>query len=233
MKLMCALCKIQACDIEPASAVYPSYCPMGDEDERTQAVFQTSREIYRQDGMERTIAQEAARTEAVGYLKWPRMQEVMEFAWRINAKHLGVAHCIGMLEEARIVHKLLETNGFQVSSVCCKVGSIPKTEVGLTLDETLFPDGFDPLCNPIGQAKLLNIAKTDLNVLVGLCVGHDTLFLMHSQAPATVLIAKDRVTGHNPAAALYTSHSYFERLNHVRENRDQAQEGPHTEKLSP
>lgn len=34
----------------------------------------------------------------------------------------------------------------------------------------------------------------------------------HSEAPVTVLVAKDRVTGHNPAAVLYTSHSYYSRL---------------------
>jgi uncharacterized metal-binding protein len=107
----------------------------------------------------------------------------------------------------------LEENDFQVSSVCCNVGSIPKSEVGLQPEETLMPEGgFDPLCNPIAQAELLNLAGTDLNLLVGLCVGHDSLFLMHSRAPSTVLVAKDRVTGHNPAAALYTSHSYYARL---------------------
>jgi uncharacterized metal-binding protein len=48
--------------------------------------------------------------------------------------------------------------------------------------------------------------------VVGLCVGHDSLFFRHSVAPVTVLVAKDRVTGHNPVAALYTSHSYYRRL---------------------
>ena len=60
--------------------------------------------------------------------------------------------------------------------------------------------------------KLLNEAETDLNVVVGLCVGHDSLFFRHSDALVTVLVAKDRVTGHNPAAVLYTSHSYYQRL---------------------
>jgi len=55
-------------------------------------------------------------------------------------------------------------------------------------------------------------AGTGLNVAVGLCVGHDTLFFQHSAAPVTVLVAKDRVLGHNPVAALYTSRSYYRRL---------------------
>jgi uncharacterized metal-binding protein len=62
------------------------------------------------------------------------------------------------------------------------------------------------------QAKLLNEQKTDLNVIVGLCVGHDSLFIKYSDAPVTTLITKDRVLGHNPAAALYTSNFYYQRL---------------------
>lgn len=46
----------------------------------------------------------------------------------------------------------------------------------------------------------------------GLCVGHDMLFVKHADAPTTTLVAKDRVTGHNPAAALYGNHFYYKRL---------------------
>jgi uncharacterized metal-binding protein len=187
-------------------------------DELHRGILGVSQQSYMQAGQDRDLALASARTEAAGYLRWPRVQEVMEFARRIGARHLGVASCIGLIEEARLLHKLLESNGFEVSSVCCKVGSIPKLEFGLRPEETLAPDGgFDPLCNPIGQAQLLNAAGTQLNVLVGLCVGHDSLFLKYTEAPATVLIAKDRVTGHNPAAALYTLHSYYGRLQGNRE----------------
>lgn len=65
------------------------------------------------------------------------------------------------------------------------------------------------MCNPIGQAALLEKAGTQLNVILGLCVGHDTLFLRSSAAPTTVLAAKDRVLGHNPVAALYLAESYY------------------------
>ena len=68
------------------------------------------------------------------------------------------------------------------------------------------------MCNPILQAKMLNQAKTDLNVVVGLCVGHDSLFYKYSEAITTTMITKDRVLGHNPAAALYTAETYYKRL---------------------
>ena len=68
------------------------------------------------------------------------------------------------------------------------------------------------ICNPILQAKMLNEAKTDLNVVVGLCVGHDSLFYKYSEALTTTAVTKDRVLGHNPAAALYTADSYYSKL---------------------
>jgi len=219
MDLKCAKCKVKVCLGEPGSKSPPTYCAMASDDEEIVKALQEAAVHYIQEGVDRKIAMEAARTEAAGYLRWPRVQEVMDFAWRIGAKHLGIAHCIGLIDEARILQKILEANDFQVSSICCKVGSIPKTGIGLTQQETLFPEGgFDPLCNPVGQASLLNLAGTDLNILVGLCVGHDSLFLKYSQAPATVLVAKDRVTGHNPVAALYTYNSYYQRLARVKED---------------
>jgi uncharacterized metal-binding protein len=165
------------------------------------------------DGEEtRRLAQAAARTEAAGYCKEPRVEEVMNFARRIGVNRLGIATCVGLIREARLLQEILEANDFEVASVCCKVGSIPKEEIGLLDSEKIHPGQFEALCNPIGQAKLLNEAGTGLNVVVGLCVGHDSLFFRHSVAPVTVLVAKDRVTGHNPAAVLYTSRSYYRRL---------------------
>jgi uncharacterized metal-binding protein len=170
-----------------------------------------AREAY-EDEETRRLALAAARTEADRYPLVPRVEEVMGFARRIGANRLGIASCVGLIREARMLQEILEANGFEVISVCCKVGSIPKEEIGLADEEKVRPGQFEALCNPIGQAKLLNEAGAELNIAVGLCVGHDSLFFRHAQAPVTVLVAKDRVTGHNPAAALYTSHSYYRRL---------------------
>ena len=65
------------------------------------------------------------------------------------------------------------------------------------------------MCNPLGQARALDQAGTELNLLLGLCVGHDSLFMRHSVAPVTVLAAKDRVLGHNPLAAIYMADGYY------------------------
>ena len=68
------------------------------------------------------------------------------------------------------------------------------------------------MCNPVSQAMLLNRAGCELNVVMGLCVGHDSLFFRHSEGLATVLVAKDRVLAHNPIGALNLADSYYSRV---------------------
>lgn len=207
MELKCAICGIRACSAGPGTKTYPLFCPTT----QGENALPEARRAYDDDEIRR-LALAAARTEADRYPLEPRVEEVMSFARRIDVHHLGIASCAGLIQEARILQGIFEAHGFAVSSVCCKVGSIPKEEIGLADEEKIRPGQYEALCNPIGQAMLLAEAGTELNVLVGLCVGHDSLFFIHSEAPVTVLIAKDRVTGHNPAAVLYTSHSYYSRL---------------------
>lgn len=212
-QLFCASCKVQECLHEPGTRKLPAYCPGMGENEIISGALDITKADYSIPA-ERILAIAAAKIEAEGYGVWPRIEEVMHFATELGARHLGIAACVGLIRESRVLQEILEANGFRVSSVCCKVDSIDKLDLGLTQAETLFPDGgFDPACNPIGQARALNAVETDLNLLVGLCVGHDTLFFKYSVAPATVVVVKDRVTGHNPAAALYTSHHYYKNLN--------------------
>ncbi len=149
------------------------------------------------------ITQTAAAVEAQGYGKWTRAEEIIRFARQAGYRHLGVAFCIGLAEEARRYVKILQAE-FKVSSVCCKVCGIDKHALEL---EVLHPKATrETMCAPLGQAELLNGAGVDLNILMGLCVGHDALFSRHAVAPVTTLIAKDRVLAHNPAGALYSGY---------------------------
>lgn len=141
-----------------------------------------------------------------------RVQEVCEFAHKMGYKKVGIAFCEGLHQEASLLQDILEKQGFEVISVVCKVGRIPKEEIGIKETEKIRPGEFESMCSPIAQALLLNEEGTEFNILVGLCVGHDSLFLQYSTAPCTVLVVKDRVTGHNPAAAVYTSNGYYRML---------------------
>jgi uncharacterized metal-binding protein len=142
----------------------------------------------------------------------PRIQEICEFASKMKYARLGLISCIGLIKEAGIVAQIFEAQGFEVVSVVCKAGSVPKEEIDVKEREKVRIGEYEAMCNPIFQAMLANEAGTDLNVLLGLCVGHDALFFKYAQAPTTVLAVKDRLLGHNPLAAIYTSDTFYARL---------------------
>jgi len=145
--------------------------------------------------------------------KNPRILELIEFAQKCGYKKLGIAFCGGLANEARILTEILENKGFEVVSVRCKVGVTPKERIGIRPEEKIRgPDNWESMCNPITQAEILNTEEVDLAVVLGLCIGHDSLFIKYCHVPMTVIAVKDRVTGHNPLAVLYTSNSYYNRL---------------------
>ena len=141
-----------------------------------------------------------------------RLQELIEFSRRMGYKRLGLAFCGGLANEAAVLARILKAQGFEVISVTCKVGGVPKETIGIRDEEKIYIGKFEPMCNPISQARLLNEANTDFNIMLGLCIGHDALFLQNVTGLTTVFAVKDRVTGHNPMGALYTSASYYQRL---------------------
>ena len=137
----------------------------------------------------------------------PRIKEIIEFGKLVHAKKLGVAFCAGLHDEAARIVTILEKAGFTVASVRCKCGAVDKTKLKVAKEYKIGdPLKFEAACNPIVQAELLNNAGTDINIIVGLCVGHDMLFTMNSKAPVTTLIVKDRLLGHNPVIALYSNY---------------------------
>lgn len=131
-----------------------------------------------------------------------RLEEIIEFAKQAGYTRLGVAFCIGLAHEAEFIAKVLAQH-FKVDSACCKMSGLNKDEHGMS---KIKPDQFEIACNPIGQAQMLNRAKTELNVQMGLCLGHDILFQKYAEAPVTVLVVKDRVLANNPMGVAYGSY---------------------------
>jgi uncharacterized metal-binding protein len=206
-QLSCSECGVLNCHRQDTS--FPGFCltTNADQDEVEKIV-----ELYRGDNLTGRISRVAAEIEGTYYGKLTRVEEIVAFAKRLGAKKIGIATCVGLINETKIFTKILEAKGLESYSVLCKVGSIDKTQVGIPEELKVNKGCHESLCNPVLQATLLNKQKTDLNVINGLCVGHDSLFIKYSEAPVTTLITKDRVTGHNPAAALYTSDFYYKRL---------------------
>jgi len=208
-----------SCWCEPASrSAFPAYCPS----QREEEIIADSFARYRGTDADARLAQVAARVEGLCYqpipgstavnARWTRVEDTIALARLMGWKKLGIATCIGLLEESARLAEILTAQGFEPLSVCCKAGSIDKLELGIAENEKVRPGTFEPACNPIAQAELLNRAGSEMNLIVGLCVGHDMLFAKYSQAPVSTLVVKDRVTGHNPAAVLYGQNFYYKRL---------------------
>ncbi|MCR5214134.1 MAG: DUF1847 domain-containing protein [Eubacterium sp.] len=201
----CVDCGIMNCSRRDSQ--YPGFCPTA---ALTQEEIDEITNLYLKNKTNHKVAVAAAEIEGEFYGKFTRVEEIVEFARRIGAKKIGIATCIGLLEESRIFAQILRLNGFEVYGVSCKSGSVNKTDIGV--DEKYTCVTGPVMCNPILQAKLLNKEKVDLNVVVGLCVGHDSLFIKYANGLTTTLITKDRVTGHNPVAALYQARAYYKKL---------------------
>ena len=144
------------------------------------------------------------------------MEETIEFIQRMGYKKIGIASCVGLMPETRIFTKILKALGIEYYTVGCKLGAVDKTVIGIPNEKKLNGGcGHESMCNPILQAKELEAQGTDFNIVIGLCVGHDTLFLHHSHTPTTVMIVKDRVLAHNPVAALYTANGMYSRFKDI------------------
>ena len=164
-------------------------------------IAEDAKEAYKGDALQSLTV--STRIESRYYMKKNRIEELIEYAKEMDYKKLGVAFCIGMQKEAEIICNVL-SKYFDVSSVCCKVCGIDKSYFEL---ERLHKDAeVEAMCNPIGQAKIFNNEKTDLNIILGLCIGHDIVFTKYSEAPVTTLAVKDRVLAHNPLGAIYSAY---------------------------
>jgi len=212
-----------ACDVPPPERACRKAAGRGPENCPT--LTQSSLKRQAQEALKAPeifeFARQASMQEAAGYagrdqgyarLKpvKPRIQETVEFAKRLGAQRLGLVFCAGLVKEAGVVEEVFKTNGLETVSVICKVGRVDKSELGLDRSQQIdMLAEKEAMCNPILQAFLLNHFQTGLNVLMGLCVGHDSLVMHHSQAMCTVLAVKDRLLGHAPLTAVYTYDSYY------------------------
>jgi len=143
----------------------------------------------------------------------PRILEIIKFSEMMNWKKIGVAFCTGLGTEAKRVVEIFESAGLDVYSICCKCGNVDKPMWGIAPEDKIHalrgrPESFEAGCNPIAQAEVLNSEDVDLNVIVGLCIGHDIQFTEYAKGPVTTLIVKDRVTGHNPFASLFSGYHH-------------------------
>ena len=205
----CAYCPpaVRACRHGESETLGPGFCPSKVDEEGIERAW----ERY-EDPEVRRVAYASALVESEGYCRWTRVEEICAFAKEMGFTRIVIATCISMVDLARTLSGILESHGFEVASAACKNGGVPKERLGLRDEDKIRPGTFEAMCNPLSQAELLNDAGCELNIVLGLCVGHDSLFFKHSKGLATTLVAKDRVLAHNPVGALHLADTYFQRV---------------------
>ena len=203
-ELSCADCHVVACRFSEKEKM-PAFCMTK---RCTEEQVEASRKMY-EDEENKRVMLEACELQAETYGRLTRVEETVEFAKKMGFHKIGIATCTALIQESGILAKILRKNGFEVISAGCKVGIVPKEDIGIPKEHiTQGPN----ICNPIMQADILNKAGTDFNIVMGLCVGHDSLFYKYAEALTTTMVVKDRVTGHNPVGPLYTAHSFYKKL---------------------
>ena len=191
--IQCHQCKNNECLAQYPQGI-PEYCPA----QKFPDVVEESKRQYLEPNVDKFHLAAAKVLKRGGY-DWSRVQQCIEFAKELGVKKVGLAVCVGLVREGREFARFLDRAGFQVISVACMIGGLKAQETGIP-DEWVTPGGIS--CNPIAQAEIMNQEGTELNFIYGLCVGHDTIFIIHSKAPVTYIVAKDMVTGNNPGAVL-------------------------------
>jgi uncharacterized metal-binding protein/predicted Fe-Mo cluster-binding NifX family protein len=128
-----------------------------------------------------------------------RVAEFVHFCHGMGYRHVGIAFCVELYRETQILAHLFQ-RFLRVTPVCCKIG-------GRRISEEVIPSRPCHIaCNPAGQAAELNRRGTEINAIVGLCIGCDLIFAQHSRAPVTTLFVKDRSLANNPVGALYSNY---------------------------
>ncbi|MDR2075829.1 MAG: DUF1847 domain-containing protein [Desulfovibrio sp.] len=207
--LSCAHCGVLSCRSNDAAS-FPSFCLTKHVDP---TLLQTAMDIYAGNEECLRLARVSTILEGETYGRLSRVEETIAFISRMQYRVVGIASCVGLMAETALFVRILDREGIQHFTVCCKIGAQDKTVIGVPEEKKLNGGcGHESMCNPVMQAKMLAAQKTDFNIVIGLCVGHDSLFIAHSQAPVTVMIVKDRVLGHNPVAALYTANGMYSRF---------------------
>ena len=214
----CALCseKDKVCRVIEGSG--PAYCPTNNKKKSIEKAIKEYENPRIREFAKTASIQEAECYENRNIKPYilhpvkPRVEEICEFAQKMGYQRLGLAFCLGLMNEAAIFEKILKNHGFEVISAMCKAGKATKDRIGIRDEEKVFQGTNETMCNPIAQAMIINESGVDMAIMLGLCIGHDTLFIKYCNIPLTILAVKDRVFGHNPLVALYLSGTYYHRL---------------------
>ena len=148
--LSCSECAVRNCYRKDKK--FPAFCLT---EEIPDAVERT-RKFYASNTVDGKLARAAAEIEGEYYGRLTRLEETIRFAKKLGVKKLGIASCIGLLDEASLYAQIVRTAGIETKTVICKVGSVDKTQLGIPDGLKVCPGCNEACCNPALQAQILN-----------------------------------------------------------------------------
>ena len=196
-KTLSCICKKQGCWRDDTHAI-PNYCQANkylEEIDKAKDEYRKTKNIQ--------IYEAACIVGAENNGFRPRIEEALHFSRQLSLSKIGFAACTAFETEMDVIKRLFTQEGLEVVCANCQIGGVT-AEARKVSHLSDYPNA---ACNPITQAEILNREDTELNFIVGLCLGHDILFTRYSKAPVSTLIVKDRMMGNNPAGVLYGWHA--------------------------
>jgi len=114
--------------------------------------------------------------------KLDRVDEIIAYCHEAGIKRIGIVNGISIEKQVKHLQNVLTSRGFKVDKAHCMLGKVKFDE--------LVPGYKGTTCNPAGQADYLAEKDTQLNIMMGLWLGHDMVFNSKSNVPVTPLVLK-------------------------------------------
>jgi len=178
--IQCASCFQQLC--VGGGFQKKNFCPRNVYPE----VYVEAEAAYADDVETRNMAKNAAIMESRGYIAWPRLKDIIEFAKAMEYTRLTVFFCPDLWKEAKRACRILVENGYTVSSQVCRVSQ----------GSPQMPGDF------IGD---IIRTKPDFVINAGLCLAQEAQISKIKNIPSTTFIARDGALNNYPALAIYRS----------------------------
>lgn len=110
----CTNCGVRSCG--RVGNELPEHCQTA---QLPQSEIDEINDIYNNDEEINKIFVASTETEITSYGILTRVEEIMAFARRIEAKKIGIAACAGLMRESQTFARILEKNGFVRSLDVC------------------------------------------------------------------------------------------------------------------
>ena len=153
------------------------------------SILDKAREDYQNPGTEaQRLYQAFGRLIHTGGAKKSRLEHIVDFCRSLEISTMGIASCLRYIKEVHYLRNLFEEQGWRSHVAICKVGGFTVSDIAVEKDTDWI------VCNPLGQAYLLNDLNCEVNVTLGLCMGHEMIFNHYSQGYVTNLIVKEKIS---------------------------------------